>query len=164
MRKLSLLIAWILIFLTSCTSTRSSAPLESINNYYLCIVDTVITLYKFDNGALPLVTIPVNRQIIVKDRNQPYREVIYGEYVGYIKYRRFYVENAFDAKKLPGYVYNNDHTYTYVESVAKAANKSSRTNATSSSSSGGPVRVKGYYRKNGTYVRPHTRSAPTRRH
>lgn len=27
-------------------------------------------------------------------------------------------------------------------------------------SSGGPVHVKGYYRKDGTYVRPHTRSAP----
>ncbi|MGO3892425.1 MAG: hypothetical protein ACTJHW_15750 [Paenalcaligenes sp.] len=30
-------------------------------------------------------------------------------------------------------------------------------------SSGGSVRVKGYYRKNGTYVRPHTRRAPRRR-
>jgi hypothetical protein len=29
-------------------------------------------------------------------------------------------------------------------------------------SAGGPVQVKGYYRKNGTYVQPHTRSAPRR--
>jgi len=29
-------------------------------------------------------------------------------------------------------------------------------------SPGGPVQVKGYYRKDGTYVRPHTRSAPRR--
>lgn len=29
--------------------------------------------------------------------------------------------------------------------------------------SGGSVQVKGYYRKDGTYVRPHTRSAPGRR-
>lgn len=29
--------------------------------------------------------------------------------------------------------------------------------------SGGPVYVKGYYRKDGTYVRPHTRRAPRRR-
>ncbi|TMX13324.1 hypothetical protein FGF01_03335 [Aeromonas salmonicida subsp. achromogenes] len=27
----------------------------------------------------------------------------------------------------------------------------------------GPVKVKGYYRKNGTYVRPHTRSYPRKR-
>lgn len=32
----------------------------------------------------------------------------------------------------------------------------------SSYSSGGPVHVKGYYRKDGTYVRPHTRSRPRR--
>ena len=32
-----------------------------------------------------------------------------------------------------------------------------------SSTSGGTVHVKGYYRKNGTYVRPHTRSSPRRR-
>lgn len=32
-----------------------------------------------------------------------------------------------------------------------------------SGSTGGTVHVRGYYRKNGTYVRPHTRSAPRRR-
>jgi hypothetical protein len=30
-------------------------------------------------------------------------------------------------------------------------------------STGGTVQVRGYYRKDGTYVRPHTRSAPRRR-
>lgn len=30
-------------------------------------------------------------------------------------------------------------------------------------STGGSVHVRGYYRKNGTYVRPHTRRAPRRR-
>ena len=33
----------------------------------------------------------------------------------------------------------------------------------SRSSSGGSVQVKGYARKDGTYVKPHTRSAPRRR-
>lgn len=33
---------------------------------------------------------------------------------------------------------------------------------TAPSSSGGPVHVKGYYRKDGTYVRPHTRKSPRR--
>ena len=32
------------------------------------------------------------------------------------------------------------------------------------SSAGGRVQVKGYYRKNGTYVKPHTRSAPRSHH
>ncbi len=40
--------------------------------------------------------------------------------------------------------------------LAKGGGKS----GSKSSSSGGTVHVKGYYRKDGTYVRPHTRSAP----
>ncbi|HEV7645900.1 MAG TPA: DUF3761 domain-containing protein [Pyrinomonadaceae bacterium] len=34
---------------------------------------------------------------------------------------------------------------------------------TSNSSSGGTVQVRGYYRKDGTYVQPHTRSAPRKK-
>jgi hypothetical protein len=34
--------------------------------------------------------------------------------------------------------------------------------APSSGSSGGSVHVRGYYRKDGTYVRPHTRRSPSR--
>lgn len=33
-----------------------------------------------------------------------------------------------------------------------------------SNNSGGRVQVKGYYRKNGTYVKPYTRSAPRSHH
>lgn len=44
------------------------------------------------------------------------------------------------------------------------ANGSSTTNGNGSGSTPGTdVRVKGYYRRDGTYVRPHTRSAPRRR-
>lgn len=41
--------------------------------------------------------------------------------------------------------------------------KTSLAKSSSGSSSGGTVYVKGYYRKDGTYVSPHTRSAPKRR-
>ena len=57
----------------------------------------------------------------------------------------------------------------YFEKPAAAGQTYSSTNSSSSSSyrpstgSGGPVHVNGYYRKDGTYVRPHTRSAPRRR-
>lgn len=37
------------------------------------------------------------------------------------------------------------------------------TSAPSASGSGGPVRVRGYYRRDGTYVPGHTRRAPRRR-
>jgi hypothetical protein len=45
-----------------------------------------------------------------------------------------------------------------VESQDRSASGSA-----SSDASGGPVHVRGYYRSDGTYVRPHTRSRPSRR-
>ena len=48
------------------------------------------------------------------------------------------------------------HTYS-------SSNNSSSSSYRPSTNSGGSVEVKGYYRKDGTYVRPHTRSAPRRR-
>jgi len=44
-----------------------------------------------------------------------------------------------------------------------SSNGSSSSSYRPSTSSGGSVQVNGYYRKDGTYVRPHTRSAPRRR-
>jgi hypothetical protein len=52
------------------------------------------------------------------------------------------------------------YTPTYKSGSSSGSVKSS---SSKSSSSGGAVSVKGYYRKDGTYVRPHTRSAPKRK-
>jgi len=46
---------------------------------------------------------------------------------------------------------------------SNSSNYNSYKSSSSQSSSSGTVNVKGYYRKNGTYVKPHTRSAPSRR-
>ena len=46
---------------------------------------------------------------------------------------------------------------------ADAPEKSSPSPSPSQAPAGGPVKVKGYYRKDGTYVPPYTRSAPRRR-
>ncbi len=46
--------------------------------------------------------------------------------------------------------------------VERERSSSSSRGGSIKSSSGGPVRVKGYYRKDGTYVAPHTRSRPRR--
>ena len=72
-----------------------------------------------------------------------------------------------------GYVYKpnykNYHRYNstvdgilYGYSMNKTTSKISKFNSSSSSNSnsGSSVNVKGYYRKNGTYVKPHTRSNP----
>jgi len=52
------------------------------------------------------------------------------------------------------YVQKTESSYT---------SKTSSSKSSSSSSSGGTVYVKGYNRKDGTYVSPHTRSAPKRK-
>ena len=67
-----------------------------------------------------------------------------------------------------GYAWINLEAFNYQGKAAKAdyvnySSASSSVKRSSSPSSGGPVQVKGYYRKNGTYVKPHTRSAPRRR-
>ncbi|WP_121965213.1 hypothetical protein [Myroides sp. N17-2] len=60
--------------------------------------------------------------------------------------------------------YNNrkywtkDFKFSFTPNYGKSSSYSS-----SSSSYSKPVQVKGYYRKNGSYVSPHTRSAPRRK-
>jgi hypothetical protein len=52
-----------------------------------------------------------------------------------------------------------------IRRVRESADTSTGTTATPSSSSGsGSVQVRGYRRRDGTYVRPHTRSRPRSRH
>jgi endonuclease YncB( thermonuclease family) len=53
---------------------------------------------------------------------------------------------------LPPWKYRREHPKTDVSAPAAG-----------DSSTGGTVNVKGYYRKDGTYVRPHTRSAPRKK-
>ncbi|RVT77560.1 hypothetical protein EOD40_07085 [Flavobacterium sufflavum] len=76
---------------------------------------------------------------------------------------------------LNGYIYNPyfDNPYYTPNSKVSVSNSSIKNNSTtnnstynySSTSYDRPktVNVKGYYRKNGTYVKPHTRSAPRRK-
>lgn len=90
-------------------------------------------------------TIPSGSRILTKKKSGKYHHVIFQNYKGYayqpvlINYHKF---NISSDGPLYGY----------------STTKVSKINA------GGTVNVKGYYRKNGTYVKPHTRSAPTRRH
>lgn len=58
---------------------------------------------------------------------------------------------------------NNDGLYEWIykeNASHKTIPKSTFYAKPELSNSGGAVKVKGYYRKDGTYVRPHTRSAP----
>jgi len=65
------------------------------------------------------------------------------------------------------YEWVNKPNYTSYSSYSKTASYSSPQSSSSSYSSkpslGGSVQVKGYTRKDGTYISPHSRSAPRRR-
>lgn len=72
--------------------------------------------------------------------------------------------------KSKGYLYNPyfDNPYYTTNSKVPVSNTLIKNNSTYNYSSKSynaskTVNVKGYYRKNGTYVKPHTRSAPRRK-
>lgn len=58
------------------------------------------------------------------------------------------------------YYINSNGNKTYVDHSLCAESQPSRNTTTSTPSSNGTVQVKGYYRKDGTYVKPYTRSKP----
>jgi hypothetical protein len=73
-------------------------------------------------------------------------------------------------KKFKGWAINPKYSNSSFSSNSNNSNSSNNTSSNNSytksstrTSSGGTVQVKGYTRKNGTYVAPHTRSAPRRR-
>ena len=113
---------------------------EPINVY--AIVDTTSTIS---------YTIPVGSLVLTQKKSKKYHYVIYETYKGYVynpNYKNYHKYNS----SIDGILYGYS---------TKKPNSSSSYNS-SSSSSGGSVNVKGYYRKNGTYVSPHTRSSPGR--
>lgn len=134
--------------------------------YYLCITYEPLPVYKEKSERDLSFTIPVGKQLIVEARKSKFRKIRYGKSAGYITKPSFDNEWVYSSSELSYLVFNNDSTYTdarrpsYRPTSVIPGNSSSN----SSSSSGGQVNVKGYYRKDGTYVRPHTRSAPSRRH
>lgn len=144
-----------LIILTSLVSGCTT-------NYYICeATDASIELYSDAKSKNSFWIIPKNHQILVKGNKSNKNKAEYGEKHGYIynfssinKVKRI---SRTDLK----YIAFSDSVYYYNGKRIIRTYDNSYTNK--SSYSGGPVHVKGYYRKNGTYVKPYTRSAPSRR-
>lgn len=91
-----------------------------------------------------------------------------GLYVDMERIQNGYMPAKFGEVK--GWVYDADYSLTPVSRISSV--DTSNTNHDTdhvyrsyspTKSTGGSVHVKGYYRKNGTYVKPHTRKAPSRR-
>lgn len=141
MKKLLILLFSILIF-GSCTT-----------NYFLCETAGPVKLYTSPDTHSTYIEIPVGKSLISTGKYKKYRKAKYGNKRGYVYKTKFLSEKKI--RSLSDWEFDSE-TSTY---------KYSRFNYTlnKSKSTGGTVQVKGYYRKDGTYVRPHTRRAPSRK-
>ncbi|MFD2941238.1 hypothetical protein [Flavobacterium notoginsengisoli] len=110
------------------------------NNYYFVNIDEDANIYNSKDCKEVIAVIPKGYGAYINTSDNKYRKVKW--------------------KKYKGWVINP----VYSNSIMSSNNYNySNTTYTTPTSSGGSVRVKGYTRKDGTYVSPHTRSTPKRR-
>lgn len=112
-------------------------------NYYSVTVNAETVLYASGNDRSSVVySVPSGSSVYIKGKkSKKYRKIKYGNYAGWAYY--------------PDYTASSQYSSRYSSSSSSSTKSSSNY-----SSPGKTVNVKGYYRKNGTYVRPHTRSSP----
>lgn len=132
--KKNLFLLIITLLFTSCTT-----------NYYTVLLNDDTTIYKNGDSLNFITSVPKNTQVYIsnKSNRKNFKKIKWGNYYGW--------------------AYNPNYTiYSSYTPVSQSSYRPTYT-PSSSKSSGGSVSVKGYYRKDGTYVKPHTRSAPKRR-
>ena len=147
MKKLLILLFSILIF-GSCTT-----------NYFLCETAGPVKLYTSPDTHSTYIEIPVGKSLISTGKYKKYRKAKYGNKRGYVYKTRFLSEKKI--RSLSDWEFDSE-TSTYKYSRFNYTLNNSKYKY-KSKSTGGTVQVKGYYRKDGTYVRPHTRRAPFRK-
>lgn len=155
MKKLLTLLFSILIF-GSCTT-----------NYFLCETIAPVKMYSSPDLHSTYVEIPSGKNLISTGKYKKYRKARYGDNRGYVYKTKFRSEKKI--ANIYEWIFDSEMSayrhYTTSSSPKKTTSNipSTYRTKTSSSTSNGTVHVKGYYRKDGTYVKPHTRRAPRRR-
>lgn len=153
------------ILLSSCTT-----------NYYLTVSDNETPIYSTEDGYEKVATIEAGKGFISKSRSSR-TATRYGIQSGYSPYIVTWKPlKKLTKKQLAQLVFTTDYGYTYSGVPTSDYNygrllktyptysptATPRSTTKSTASSGGTVHVKGYTRKDGTYIKPHTRSAPRR--
>ena len=132
-----------------CVAVLFTAFTSCTNIYYVAETVEPLKVYSTsDTTSFVTYTIPTGGKVLTK-KHRKFFYVIYQSYKGYA-YSPFYTNYHKYNSSIDGDLYG----YSSIKSKSKSK----------SSSSGGPVHVKGYYRKNGTYVKPYTRKAPSKRY
>ncbi|WP_443946949.1 hypothetical protein ACJVDH_07525 [Pedobacter sp. AW1-32] len=146
-------------------------------NYYLTVSDIDTPVYADAGGIKKVATIEAGKAFIQSGKIHK-TTIRYGRTRGYSSYfvswkplrnltKKQLDELIFTADY--GYIYSGIPTsqYQYGKLLPKypgySSTGSGHPSVNAGSASGGSVHVKGYTRKDGTYVRPHTRSAPRKR-
>lgn len=131
-----LLLIFIYFLFTSCVT----------NYYYVNIEEDTPIFENTDGRGESITTIPKGYGAYIASGTKRHRKIKWKNY--------------------NGWAINPVYSNPKISSSYSSNTNSSSTNYNNSStktSSGGTVQVKGYTRKDGTYVRPHTRSAPKRK-
>ncbi|HEV7330438.1 MAG TPA: membrane lipoprotein lipid attachment site-containing protein [Flavisolibacter sp.] len=128
--KKILFITLLATLLSSCSTTY---------NYYITTEPT--TLYADESSASVQGTIPAQEMVITKGKKAKRN------------YVRYFSDN-YAWVSLENCIHKGSAPPTAFDAAAKS------TSASTVIASGGTVQVKGYYRKDGTYVKPHSRKAP----
>lgn len=118
----------------------------SCTNYYTVLLTEDTNVYATSSNENLITAIPKDTQVYIssKANKKNYKKIKWGNYYGL--------------------AYNPSYTsYSNYKSAGSYNTSTPSYNYTPGTSSGGTVHVKGYTRKDGTYVRPHTRSASRRR-
>lgn len=116
-----------------------------VTNYYYVNIDEDTPVYSSKEAKDSITVIPKGFGAYINQSNKTQRKIKWKNY--------------------KGWVINPVYSNASFSSISNNSTSSSQNYSSSSTktSSGGTVQVKGYTRKNGTYVAPHTRSAPRRR-
>ncbi len=119
----------------------------SCTNYYTVLLTEDTNVYGTSSNENIVTTIPKDTKVYLSNKanKKNYKKIKWGNYSGWA-YNPTYTSYS---SYIPTKSYNTPTSPSY--------------NYTPSTSSGGTVHVKGYTRKDGTYVSPHTRSAPRRK-
>jgi len=118
--------------------------------YYVGQTSDSVKLYNSeDTSTLTTYIIPKGSTVLTTGKSKKYHYLIYETYKGYA-YKPIYLNYHKYNSSIDGELYGY-------------STKKKKSYSSSNGNSGGEVNVKGYYRKDGTYVRPHTRSAPKRK-
>ena len=116
--------------------------ISCVSNYYTAILTDDTVLYKNIETKEEIITVPKNVKVFLS-RNyykDKYRKIRFGNYYGLAYEPKYSLYSSLEAN-----------------TSTKTTNYYNKYNTSTSGT--GTIYVRGYYRKDGTYVRPHSRSS-----